>query len=160
MATKFEHQLAKHKKTHVKYKNLKLSSTKTTPAQDPQEYLDGEIWRDAIYKQLNFEKLLVDFLTITILLESFKAIQRQVYDYNHPKAIFPWSKTVKMISTDKSAKVMLIYTFQVIEKEKFEYEHHGQPLAILNNIERTDNNNVVMQLPPPLAPAIANSMII
>lgn len=68
------------------------------------------MWRDAIHKQLNFKELLVDFLTIAILLEGSKAIQRQVYDYNHPKAILSWSKTIKIISIDENTKVMLIYT--------------------------------------------------
>ena len=157
---KYEHQLAKHKKAHIEYENLKLLSTETTPARDPRKYPNGKMWRDAICKQLNFEELLVDFLTSTILLEGSKAIQRQVYDYNHLKVIFLWNKTVKIISTDKNAKVMLIYTLWVIEKEEFKYKHHRPLLAILNNIVWIDNNDAAMQLLPSPASAISSGTTI
>lgn len=118
------------------------------------------MWRDAIQKQLNFEELLVDFLTITILLEGSKPIQRQVYNYKHTEAIFSWSETVKIISADKDTKIMLIYTLRVVEKKEFEYKHDGPPLAILNNIEQTNDNNAAMQSPPPPAPAVASNTVI
>lgn len=93
------------------------------------------MWKNAICKQLNFKELLVDFLTIIISVESSKAIQKQIYNYNYIKAILSWSKIVKIMSTDKGTKVMLIYTLQVVEKKKFKYKHHGPLLVILDNIK-------------------------
>ena len=55
---------------------------------------------------------------------------------------------------------MLIYTLRVVEKKEFEYKHDGPPLAILNNIEQTNDNNAAMQSPPLPAPAVASNTVI
>ena len=83
-----------------------------------------------------------------------------MYDYNHPEAILPWSEIVKIMSTDKNAKVTFIYTLQVIEKGEFKYEHHGPPLAILDDIVRTDDNDAAMRLSPSPTPVISSGATI
>lgn len=80
--TKFEKDLGLHEKT-INYEGLYLPKTETMLRRDPQEYPDGEIWRDSIRLQLRFEEPSVDFLTIALVDGPL------VYDYNNPGSIGP-----------------------------------------------------------------------
>ena len=65
--TKWEKVLAQHEIGFIRFEGFSLPST-CQAERNPRVYPDGGMWRDTIRRQLNFAKLRVNFLTMTLKL--------------------------------------------------------------------------------------------
>ena len=84
--TEFSSKLDKHVQEFIVFNGLRLPESNVQVGRDPRAYPTGEMWRDTLRRQLHFEQLCVDFLTMSLSVRNTDIPIREllIYDLNHP----------------------------------------------------------------------------
>lgn len=64
--TRFEDEMEKHYRDQILYENLRLPDSNVQLQKEPRCFPNLAMWRDVVRRQLKFEQLMVDFLTIAV----------------------------------------------------------------------------------------------
>ena len=146
--TKYSSKLDKHVQEFIVFNGLRLPESNVQVERDPRAYPTGEMWRDTLRRQLHFEQLRVDFLTMSLTVRNTVIPIREllIYDLNHPSTAASWSEVQEFLAKKDVDEFIFSYTLHVIEEhEDFDYEHDGPLLAILKDIQVTEDNDVAVR---------------
>ena len=132
--SKWALELEEHEKQYLQFHKLQLPTINVVE-KDPQMYPNGAMWRDTVRRQLRFLLLRVDFRTM-ILDETDVC----VYSLARPEQAVPWTTIQECMK--KLIIVRLRYTLEVIQSDDFEFEYDGPPLAIVDDVVVTTDNDV------------------
>ena len=128
--TKHSESLEAHVKEHVELEGLTMPETKLHPAKDPRYFQSGKQWRDTVRRQLNLEKLKLEFFTMHLELVGAEGSSEKKIQAFGPAKGSPWSEVRgALLQTDIEAR--FTYTLRPLEEdEEFELEYHGVPISL------------------------------
>lgn len=130
--TKHSVALQAHIEEHVEPEGLYMPEIKQFPSKDPRHFESGEQWRDTLRRQLNMQKLRIEFFTMH--LESSEgegeAISVKKIPVYGPAQSVPWSEVNKIL-LQTNLEVQFAYTVRPLaEGEDYEPEYHGVPRSL------------------------------
>ena len=97
----------------------------------------GQMWRDTVRRQLSFEELRVEFVT----MELQDGDKRMTIFATQGKAAV-WDDIVAQLRAN-DMDVSVIYTLRPLEEdEEFLLEYEGPPLALLEDVRLGEDNDV------------------
>ena len=129
-----------HLINHIQFKNMKLPDV-VQINRDPCEYPMGEMWRDAIRRQLKFEALRVDFQTMKLTNNFISSQETLIYDVDNPEWVADWD-TVRFEFKRSDSPVTIVYTLIIVPEGEYDLEYHGPVLALANDIILTEDQDV------------------
>lgn len=154
LKSEFAEELDRHIEDHFTRKSLRLPELELKPNRDPRAYPIGELWRDTLRQQLNFVNLRVDFLAIDVVGEAepespIPAKKLLIYDFCNLSSAKSWTDVSELLNDPKLYSFHFVYTLRVVEMEddEYEFEYDGPPLAIINDIELTEDYDVTERRP-------------
>ena len=106
-------------------------------SRDPRVYPNGAMWRDTVQRQLSFDKLRLDFLTMTLEGE-----RKKMVEYSDVVPAKSW-EDIRQQLCQSNRDVTISYTVKPLEEdEDFEVEWSGPPLALLADIRLGEDDDV------------------
>lgn len=103
------------------------------------------MWRDTIRRQLSFERLHVDFLSMWLILDNPLISVRKllVYGIRNPGAIVSWRDSAYRVEQWEGHWVHVRVQLQRLGRRRdFDYEHQGPLLGIKDDIEITEDHDI------------------
>ena len=134
--SKWTAALAEHEQSYLKENELKLPGTDTIE-RNPEDYPNPAMWRDTVRRQLRFAHLRVNFRTIMVRGHP----EVCVFSAAQPENVRPWAAIIQHLRDMET--VCFDYTLQVVDVDNdYEYEYDGPPLALVDDVEISAENDV------------------
>ena len=104
---------------------------------DPRVYPNGAMWRDTVRRQLSFDRLRLDFLSLILEDEG-----KEMVIHSDVVPAKSWEHIREQLCKS-NREVKIQYTVKPLEEdEDFEIEWTGPPVALLADIRLGDDNDV------------------
>ena len=147
--TKHTDRLNTHITDFVEFEEFQLPEENEPCAKDPRVYPTGEMWRDTVRRQLRFEALRLDLVTMRLCSPDPSRELQTLLVYGHGSPA-PWDE-VNALLCRSNLEATFTYTLRALEEdEELELEHQGPPLALIQDIRLGADNDVELQ--PQAAP--------